>query len=75
MKVRNAVLAAAMGSMVLATLASHAATIASWTFETDAIGTNNTPAADSGTGTASSIGMNVYPTPNIGITKDDVTTV
>jgi Immunoglobulin I-set domain len=47
-------------------------TLAAWTFENDSIAVNNSPAASSGSGTASSIGMNVYPTPNIGVTQDDV---
>ena len=34
---------------------------------------NNSPAPTVGTGTASSIGMNVYGTPNVGVTFDDVT--
>ncbi len=50
--------------------------IADWTFESDTIAVNNNPVADSGadagTAAASSIGMNVYPTPNIGVTQDDV---
>jgi hypothetical protein len=62
---------------VLATLvASHAnaATITSWNFENppNAIAVNNSPAATVGTGTASSIGMDVYATPNVGVTTDDV---
>jgi hypothetical protein len=46
--------------------------IAAWTFENDAIAINNSPAPSTGVGTASSIGMNLYPTPNIGVTTDDV---
>ena len=53
-------------------VASAATTITEWTFENDAIATNNTPVADKGTGTADSIGMNVYATPNVGVTQDDV---
>ena len=52
--------------------AAHSQTIADWTFQSDAIAVNNSPAADIGSGTASSIGMNIYPTPNIGVTTDDV---
>jgi PEP-CTERM motif len=52
--------------------AAHAQTIADWTFQSDAIAVNNNPAADIGSGTASSIGMNIYPTPNVGVTTDDV---
>jgi hypothetical protein len=51
---------------------AQAQTIAGWTFESDAIAVNNNPTADTGTGTASSIGMDLYPTPNIGVTTDDV---
>lgn len=51
---------------------SQAATITAWTFENDAIAVNNSPAPSTGSGTASSIGMNVYPTPSVGITQDDV---
>ena len=53
---------------------ADAATITSWNFENppNAIAVNNSPAPTVGTGTASSIGMNLYPTPNIGVTTDDV---
>jgi len=47
-------------------------TIAGWTFESDSIAVNNTPSADTGVGTASSINMDVYATPNVGVTTDDV---
>ena len=60
------VAAAAFGSR------TSAATIAAWTFENDSIAVNNSPAPSSGTGTASSIGMNIYATPNVGVTTDDV---
>jgi hypothetical protein len=46
--------------------------ITAWNFENDAIAVNNSPAPSTGTGTSSSIGMNLYPTPNIGVTTDDV---
>jgi len=52
---------------------ASAATISEWTFESDAIATNNNPVADTGApNTAYSIGMNLYPTPNVGVTTDDV---
>ena len=51
---------------------ASAATVAAWNFENNPIAVNNNPAASAGTGTASSIGMDVYPTPNIGVTTDDV---
>jgi len=47
-------------------------TIAGWTFENDTIAVNNTPSADTGSGTARSIGMDLYATPNVGVTTDDV---
>jgi hypothetical protein len=51
-------------------------TIAAWNFENDSVAVNNNPAASTnnsgGTVTADSIGMNVYPTPNVGVTTDDV---
>jgi uncharacterized protein (TIGR03437 family) len=46
--------------------------ITAWTFENDAIGANNSPAPSTGSGTASSVGMDKYPTPNIGVTTNDV---
>ena len=51
---------------------AQAGTIAAWTFENDSIAVNNSPAPSTGSGTASSIGMATYPTPNIGVTTDDV---
>lgn len=58
--------------LVASAAAAQADTIAAWTFENDAIGINNSPAPSTGSGTASSIGMNLYPTPNVGVTTDDV---
>jgi uncharacterized protein (TIGR03437 family) len=46
--------------------------ITAWTFENNAIAVNNNPVPSTGSGTASSIGMATYPTPNIGVTTDDV---
>ena len=46
--------------------------ITAWTFENNAIAVNNSPAPSTGSGTASSIGMATYATPNIGVTTDDV---
>ena len=40
--------------------------------KTTLVQVNSNPTPSSGTGTASSIGMNVYPTPNVGVTADDV---
>ena len=47
-------------------------TITAWTFETNAVAVNNSPTPTTGSGTASSLGMDVYPTPNVGVTTDDV---
>jgi uncharacterized protein (TIGR03437 family) len=52
---------------------AQAGTIAGWTFENDTVAVNNNPAPSTGSGTASSIGMATYATPNIGVTTDDVT--
>lgn len=54
---------------------ASAGVIAAWNFENppDPIAVNNSPAPTTGVGTASSIGMNIYPTPNVGVTTDDVT--
>jgi hypothetical protein len=52
--------------------AAQAGTITAWTFENDSAAVNNSPAPSTGAGTASSIGMNIYPTPNVGVTTDDV---
>jgi len=51
---------------------AQAGVITAWTFENDAIAVNNNPAPSTGSGTASSIGMATYGTPNIGVTTDDV---
>jgi hypothetical protein len=66
--------AAIAGALMLVPSASKAGTIASWNFENppDPIAVNNSPAPTVGTGTASSLGMNVYATPNVGVTTDDV---
>jgi hypothetical protein len=66
-------IAALMATAMTASLqVAQAGTIAAWTFENDAIAVNNSPAPSTGTGTASSVGMATYPTPNIGVTTDDV---
>src|SRR5579863_8515493 len=51
---------------------ARASVITAWTFENDTLAVNNSPAPSTGSGTASSIGMATYPTPNIGVTTDDV---
>jgi len=63
-----------LGAAALSLAAAHAQaqTIAAWTFENDTVAVNNSPAPSTGAGTASSIGMDLYPTPNVGVTTDDV---
>jgi hypothetical protein len=51
---------------------AQADVIASWTFENNAIAVNNSPAPSTGSGTVKSLGMDVYPTPSVGVTTDDV---
>src|SRR3984885_12119769 len=63
--------AAGIGAMAFATPAK-ATVITAWSFENDTVAVNNSPAPSTGTGTASSIGMNIYGTPNVGVTTDDV---
>ena len=72
---KKAILAVRIGlalGTVGACAVAQAATITQWTFENDSIAVNNNPAPSTGTGTASSLGMNVYATPNVGVTTDDV---
>ncbi len=57
---------------LLSLVPARAQVLAQWTFQNDAIAVNNSPAPSTGTGTADSIGMDVYPTPNVGVTTDDV---
>ncbi len=62
-----------IAALLAATLSiAQADIITAWTFENSAIALNNTPAPSTGAGTAKSIGMDVYPTPNIGVTTNDV---
>ena len=68
-------LIAAVGALAIASGGrTLGATIAQWDFENppNPIAVNNSPAPTIGVGTASSIGMNLYPTPNVGVTTDDV---
>jgi uncharacterized protein (TIGR03437 family) len=51
---------------------AHAGVITAWTFENDPVAVNNSPAPSTGAGTATSIGMDKYATPNVGVTTDDV---
>ncbi len=64
--------ASLVATLALAAASSHAGVIAAWNFENQSVGVNNGPSASTGTGTASSIGMNLYPTPHVGVTTDDV---
>ena len=70
-KIAAALLAAATAGL-LGSRAASATTVARWTFESDSIATNNTPAADVGTGTASAIGMATYASTEVGTTDCDV---
>ena len=63
----------ALLTMLLTTSLAYGGVITAWTFENDTAAVNNTPAPSTGSGTASSIGMATYATPNIGVTTDDVT--
>ena len=59
-------------ALALAMRAPAQTTITAWTFDNNSIAVNNSPAPSTGSGTADSIGMNIYPTPNVGVTTDDV---
>jgi hypothetical protein len=63
-----------VGLLTLMAAPGYSAVITQWAFENppNPIAVNNSPAPSAGAGTASSIGMDVYPTPNIGVTTDDV---
>jgi uncharacterized protein (TIGR03437 family) len=70
---RTSLVAAAVIGLLSVSVA-RAEVIAAWTFENNAIGLNNGPAPSTGSGSATSIGMATYATPNIGVTTDDVLT-
>jgi hypothetical protein len=72
MKNKQKIIAITGASLLAAAYAQAQTTIAAWNFENDPIAVNNSPAPSTGVGTAGSIGMNIYPTPNIGVTTDDV---
>lgn len=62
-----------IAALIAASLSvAQADVITAWTFENNAIAVNNSPAPSTGSGTATSIGMATYPTPNVGVTTDDV---
>jgi hypothetical protein len=67
-------LALIVGLLTLMAAPAYSAVITQWAFENppNPIAVNNSPAPSTGGGTASSIGMDVFPTPNIGVTTDDV---
>ena len=67
---RIAALAAA--SIAASIQLAQAEVITAWNFENNAIALNNSPVPTIGAGTAKSIGMDAYPTPNIGVTANDV---
>ena len=62
----------ALVALIMTAAAAKATTITAWNFENNAIGVNNSPTPSTGTGTANSIGMDIYPTPNVGVTSDDI---
>ncbi|HTB15772.1 MAG TPA: hypothetical protein VK752_29585 [Bryobacteraceae bacterium] len=61
-----------LGLLATSQTVAQAGVITAWTFENNAIALNNSPAPSTGSGTASSLGMATYATPNIGVTTDDV---
>jgi uncharacterized protein (TIGR03437 family) len=62
-----------IAALIAASLSiAQADVITAWTFENSALALTNSPAPSTGSGTATSIGMDKYPTPNIGVTTDDV---
>ena len=71
-KVTRKLACAAVAVLGLMAGRANAAVIAAWNFENLAIATNNAPAPSTGSGAADSIGMNIYPTPDVGVTTDDI---
>src|SRR5579864_4490640 len=62
-----------IAALIAASLSvAQADVITAWTFENSALALTNSPAPSTGSGTATSIGMDKYATPNIGVTSDDV---
>ena len=66
---RSAVAAVLVAGVVTV---ARADVITAWTVENNAIAVNNGPAPSTGSGTAASLGMATYATPNVGVTTDDV---
>ena len=69
---KKLVLIAALIFVSLPVAFAQGGVITAWTFENNAVAVNNNPSPSTGSGIASSIGMGTYPTPNIGVTTDDV---
>jgi hypothetical protein len=69
---KNKQIAALAALVATSVTAAQAQVITAWNFENDPIAINNSPAPSTGTGTATPIGMNIYPTPNVGVTTADV---
>jgi hypothetical protein len=68
---------AAVALLGLSVGQASAGVITQWTFENQPItgaapNSNNSPTPSTGSGTAGSIGMNIYPTPTVGVTTDDI---
>lgn len=63
---------AAAALSAFAARGARGAVVTSWSFENNSVATNNSPTPSAGSGTASAIGMNVYATPNVGVTACDV---
>jgi len=62
-----------MAALIAASLsAAHADTITAWNFENLTTATNLAPAASTGVGAASDLGMGIYPTPAAGNNTPDV---
>ncbi|HVM62052.1 MAG TPA: PEP-CTERM sorting domain-containing protein [Verrucomicrobiae bacterium] len=72
MKVRGFLCVAGALALLIQTNSQAQVTIADWTFETNAIAINNSPSPTIGSGTASALGMGIYPTPSTGANADDV---
>jgi hypothetical protein len=73
---RTFCLGLALALFALTAAPVRSAVITQWNFETQPISGappyNNSPTPSTGVGTASSIGMDIYPTPQVGVTSDDI---
>jgi hypothetical protein len=62
-----------VGLVVVSATATQAqTTITAWNFENNTVAVNNSPTPSVGSGSATPIGMNIYATPNVGVTTADV---